>query len=191
MIGYLSGTVFDNKKNPVIVMVSGVGYLVHIPQTLWSSLSADQPIRMFVHTHVRDDALDLYGFATGEELSLFELLLSVSGIGPKTALTVVGRGAQKLRKAITGADVDFFTQIPRLGKKNAQKIIIELKSKLGSLEDLDLRDDGSSETKDLSDALSGMGFDRKEIYNTIKSVDGSLTFDQKLLQALKLLGRQK
>ncbi len=138
MIGALVGIVDMPVTNPLLLMVGGVGYRVAVPQHILQSVTRDTPVTVFTHTHVREDALDLYGFLTKEELSLFQLLLSVSGIGPKTSLTIIDRGVASIRQAITTADVSFFTSIPRLGRKNAQKIIIELTSKLGSRIDLDL-----------------------------------------------------
>ena len=135
-----------------------------------------------------DDALDLYGFPTEEELFLFKLLLSVSGIGPRTALAVIDRGVSEVRRAVTTSDVDFFTTIPRLGKKNAQKIIIELKSKLGSTKELDLTGDSEGETKQLLEALIGMGFARSEVMEVVRKLDSNKTLEEKIRQALKHLG---
>lgn len=190
MIGALSGTIAAKTKNPMLVMVGGVGYSVHVTTGMLDKSRLSQPVMLYIHTHVREDALDLFGFETQEELGFFDHLLTVSGIGPKTALLVIDRRVAAIRQAILSADVDFFTNIPRLGKKNAQKIIIELKSKLGSLEDLDLTDTETSETGELREALSGMGFERKEITAVIRSVNTTLTLDQKILQALKLLGKK-
>lgn len=170
-------------------MVGGVGYAVHVPLHLTSSLSVGDTKIFFIHTHVREDALDLYGFVTQEELILFRLLLDVSGIGPRTALSVIDRGGDAVRHAIGTADVDFFTIIPRLGKKNAQKIIIELKNKLGSTADLDLSGEASGETKALLDALLAMGFERKEAIEAVKKISSNLPLETKIRQALKLLGR--
>lgn len=187
MIGALTGSVFTNNKNPIILFVGGVGYAVHIPVRVTRELTAEKIYTLFIHTHVREDALDLYGFLTQEDLALFELLLDVSGIGPRTALAVLDRGAESVRHAIVEGDVDFFVTIPRLGRKNAQKIIIELKSKLGSLTDLDLSDDAQSETKQLFDALLSMGFDRKEAISIVKKVPSALPLEEKIRTALQLL----
>ncbi len=144
---------------------------------------------LFIHSHIREDAFDLYGFTTEQELVLFELLLTVSGIGPKTALAVIDRGVAAVETAVRKSDVDFFTTVPRLGTKNAQKIIIELKSKLGSTKMLNLEGE-SGDTKQVIDALLSMGFDRHEIRETIKKFDTKdATIEQKIRHALKLLGK--
>lgn len=190
MIGLLNGIVHSYQKNPVILIVHDVGYAVYVPDGLRGALSLNQGITLHIHTHVTDDAITLYGFKSKDDLSLFELLLTVSGIGPRTAIAIIDRGTQAIEKAITNTDVDFFTTIPRLGKKNAQKIIIELKSKLGSVKDLDLGQDSSGETKDIVDALTHMGFAKQEVLEAIKHLDEKdATLEQKIRRALKLLGK--
>lgn len=190
MIGLLEGTVVAKNKNPLILKVGGVGYAVHVPDRLLSKLTLNQPTTVFVHTHVREDSLMLFGFSTTQELALFELLLTVPGIGPRIALAVVDRGVAAVEKAITTGDVDFFTTIPRMGKKNAQKIIIELRTKLGAVADLDLTEDATGETKEVLEALLSMGFERKEALAVIKSLsENDVTLEQKVRSALKLLGK--
>lgn len=189
MIGMLTGTVSRTTHNPIIVDVHGVGYAVHVPPHTATHLPMHGTQTFFIHTHVSDDALDLYGFLTQEELDLFTLLLTVSGIGPRTATLIMDRSASAIQTAIMTSDVDFFTTIPRLGRKNAQKIIIELKSKLGSTKDLDLSDESEGETKQLLDALLSMGFARSEIIGAIKKLDKTdVTIEQKIRHALKNLG---
>jgi len=190
MIGALKGMIHTIKKNPIVFFAGDVGYAVSITDRLAHTIEPDKKTLLFIHTHVRDDALDLFGFSSQEELILFELLLTVSGVGPKTALLVLNAGEDAIKHAVQIGDVDFFTSIPRLGKKNAQKIIIELKNKLGSVEDLNLRDDGSSETNEIIDALTSMGFAKKEVIEIIKKIPSQdTTVEQKLRSALKLLGK--
>lgn len=190
MIGALKGTVYSFHKNPALFFVGDVGYRVFITGQCAKSLTLNKKILLYIHSHIREDAFDLYGFPTEEELSLFELLITVSGIGPKTALPILDRGVETIKRAVTHSDVEFFTTIPRLGKKNAQKIIIELKSKLGSLLELDLDDTVEGETKELMDALLSMGFVRKEILTIVKKIPAkAITLEQKIRAALQLLGK--
>jgi Holliday junction DNA helicase RuvA len=189
MIGRLTGTIVTENKNPLIIDVSGVGYRVFVPTSILSKLTAGTQHVLSIYTSVKDDAIDLYGFLTPEEIDIFEMLLTVSGIGPKTALLVINRGVKPVSHAIVESDVDFFTTIPRLGRKNAQKIIIELKSKMGSMKELDLTDNASSETRDIIDALVSMGFDKKEITATLARMDTDDTADEKIKKAIKLLGK--
>jgi len=184
MIGQLTGTIPTSNRNPLIIDVGGVGYLVRVTDKFAGSVTANKHYTLHVHTHVREESLDLYGFLEENELRLFELLLTVSGIGPKTALLVIERGTVAAEKAVCEGDVDFFTTIPRLGRKNAQKIIIELKNKLGGIGDASR----SGETKQLMEALLSMGFRRSEIIETLDKIDAG-TLEQKMRQALTLLGR--
>ena len=146
---------------------------------------------MFIYTHVREDTLDLYGFSTKDELELFKLTLTVSGIGPKTALLVVDKGVGKVEQAIKNADTDFFTTVPRLGHKNAQKIIIELKNKLGGLKELDLTSENGESTQAI-EALRNLGYTRQEATQAIGAVPASeITLEQKITYALRNLGKVK
>lgn len=188
MIAQLTGFVARMHLNPLVLDVHGVGYAVYVPQKLLTTLMIKQSLTVYTHTHVREDALLLFGFATEEELIIFELLLTVSGIGPKTALLVLERGVAAIRRSIISSDVEFFISVPRLGKKNAQKIIIELKSKVGSTGDLDLSSEDSGDTKQIIDALISMGFDRKEARESTKKLPAEGSLEEKIKFALKMLG---
>ena len=182
MIGRLTGIIDSHARNPLIIDVHGVGYVVRVPERYLATIKPGKSHVLFIHSHIREDAFDLYGFATDQELRLFELLLTVSGIGPKTAILVIDRGAEAVENAVRKGDVEFFTAIPRLGTKNAQKIIIEFKGKLDLTET-------SGETKQVIDALAGMGFDKQEIREALKKLDTKdITVEQKIRHTLKLLG---
>lgn len=190
MIAQLTGTIISNTSNPIVIDVSGVGYGVFMPQSMAANLKPGTVSTLFIHTHVREDALQLFGFTTLEEQRLFELLVTVSGVGPKTALTVMDRGAKAVQKAIISHDVSFFTSVPRLGTKNAQKIIIELKNKLGSTADFDLSSD-TGETTSLIDALKSMGFESKHIRDVIRRLPANASIEEKIKQAIRILGSTK
>lgn len=190
MIGFLSGTIHTKNTDSVILLVQGVGYLVSVPPSTLSHMQLNQPAELFIYTNVKDDAIDLYGFKSQQELTLFKLVLSVSGIGPKTAILVIDRGAQNLQEAIVKADTDFFLTIPRMGVKNAQRIIIELKNKLGGLTDLDLTS-SSSEMAEITEALQSMGYSKQEALKAIKEIPDNLSLEQKITFALKQIGKTK
>lgn len=185
MIAKLTGKPEAFTPDSIILDINGVGYKVFFNPKPNHPL----PTTLFIHTHVKDDALDLYGFAAKEELQLFKLLISVPGIGPKTAINVMDKGVEAITQAVSKGDVDFFTTVPRLGRKNAQKIIIELKSKLGSLTELDLSAD-SSETADAISALVGLGFSRNEARTAIAAAPGGQPLEQKISFAIKYLGKK-
>jgi Holliday junction DNA helicase RuvA len=186
MIGFLTGVVKFKTNEGAIILTGGVGYQVALALSTLAKLVPGQPAALFIYTHIREENFDLYGFATQEELTLFKHLLGVSGIGPKTALLVMDKGVDQIRQAIVKADTGFFTLIPRLGTKNAQKIIIELKSKLGSLTEVDLRTPADSETTEIIDALTGMCYTRSEAIQAVRQIPPTLrTIEEKIKFALK------
>lgn len=182
MIGKLTGSINSANQNPLIIDVHDVGYLVHVTPGFLSSLQIGKN-SLWIHPHIREDAFDLYGFKTQKDLLFFELLLTVSGIGPKTALLVIDRGVSEVEIAVKAGDVTFFTTIPRLGTKNAQKIIIELKGKL------DLTEESSGETKQMTQALVDMGFRKHEVIEVLGKIDADMSLEEKMRRALKLLGK--
>lgn len=185
MIARLTGKPERLVPDAIIIDVAGVGYKVFIPAGL---TIGDEEISLFIHTYVREDAFDLYGFLTQEELQLFKLVINISGIGPRTGMLLLNQGVEAIMAAIAKADIDFFTSIPRLGKKNAQKIIIELKPKLGDLAELDLAGE-NSETRDAANALVSLGFKPKEARQALKQAGGG-TVEERIKAALKILGKR-
>ena len=188
MIGSLTGAVAYRDSVSLLLDVHDVGYTVFVPNTL--SVASGDRITLFTHTHVREDVLELYGFSTIADLKLFTYLISVSGVGCRTALGVFSIGSrQEIVTAITNNDVSFFTGVPRLGKKNAQKIIIELKNKLGGEEDLDLGAVDAT-TDEVLIALKSLGFQSSEARIALKSLNGKgETVGEKVKLALKYLGK--
>jgi holliday junction DNA helicase RuvA len=132
MIAHLRGTLLEKHPNQAIVDAHGVGYDVTIPVSTFSTLPAlGEPVSLRIHTHVREDAIALFGFAKAEEKALFERLIAVSGIGPKLAITVLsGLAASDLVQAIRGGAVERLVRIPGIGKKTAERMVLELRDKL-------------------------------------------------------------
>ena len=186
MIAKLTGTPGRLSPDSIIIDVQGVGYKVFVSA---NTSVVGETVSLFIHTHVREDSLDLYGFLTAEELQLFKLIINISGIGPRTGLMLLNQGVAGIISAVAKAEVEFFTSIPRLGKKNAQKIIIELKPKLGDLTALDLVGE-NSETKDAINALVNLGFKPKEVREALRQSEGE-DIDAKIKAALKYLGKTK
>ena len=191
MIGHLTGEVFYKESNSIILDVKGVGYKVLAASDVLAKAHKGSPLELFIYTHVREDNISLFGFLEAQDLKLFENLIGVSGIGPKTAMNIFSIGNKdQIISAIVKADTSFFKAVPRLGQKNAQKIIIELKSKFGSVADLDLSGDDLSGNEEAVIALKGFGFTTKEIHDAIKSVkkEGQKV-EETIRLALKYLGR--
>jgi holliday junction DNA helicase RuvA len=191
MISSLTGTVDVIDIPYILINVNGVGYKVFVSNDVLTGLEKGKQAQIFTYTHVREDALELFGFKNYSDLKLFELLLSVSGIGPKTAVGAFSLGSSsQIVQAIQTGDVNFFTRVPRLGKKNAQKIIIELKNKVGGTIDLDLTEATDTESSDVMTALMSFGYSQKEAQSALSHVNGKAeTIEEKLKLALKYLGK--
>ena len=157
-----------------------------------SKANINSKLKLFIYTHVREDLIQLYGFLDLPDLKLFKNLISVSGIGPKTAMGIFSVGSRdSIIRAIIKGDVDFFTSVPRLGKKNSQKIIIELKNKFGAISELDLSESDLKENSEVIAALQKFGFSRKEAMDALKLVKTTGgTVEEKIRLALKELGNR-
>lgn len=191
MIGFLRGEVFFKEGNYIILDVKGVGYKVLGSRDVLAKAHKGSPLELFIYTHVREDNISLFGFLEAHDLKLFENLIGVSGIGPKTAMNIFSIGNRnQIVSAIATADTSFFKSVPRLGQKNAQKIIIELKNKFGGVGEIDLSGEDMSGNEEVMIALKGFGFTSKEIHDAIRAVKKE---DQKITEtiklALKYLGR--
>jgi Holliday junction DNA helicase RuvA len=192
MIGFLKGSIELLDRPFVFVDVNGVGYKILVADSVYAKLSKNEKITLFTFTYVREDELSLFGFLEVEDLKLFESLITVSGIGPKTALNIFSFGGRKeVIDAIIKGDVSFFTSVPRLGTKNAQKIIIELKNKMGAGNDLDLSGKDFLENAEVIQALKNFGFSVGEAQKAVREIKAQdLTLDEKIKLALKNLGRK-
>lgn len=185
MIGFLSGILKSQTGNTLLLDVHGVGYKVIVSKA--QNFNSGESLELFIHTHVREDDISLFGFLKESDLETFELLLTVSGIGPKSAQNIMsGVSGELVRKAIESSNINFFTSISGVGKKSAQRIIIELRPKLSSaatsMSDLE----GNPA---LVDALRELGFKNLEITPIISQIDKTQTLHNQLRLALKLLHR--
>ena len=194
MIAFLRGRVLEKHPTRVIVETGGVGYEVHVPLSSYSAIGepgADVALR--IHTHVREDALQLFGFATPLELALFDRLVAVSGIGPKLALAVLsGIAPGDLVGAIGGGDIARLVSIPGIGRKTAERIVLELRDKVSALEGSATGGaPGDGTRTDLLSALVNLGYHRPAAE---KAVDAALAatggaFEVSLRRALESLTR--
>lgn len=167
MIGFLRGNVLTTKENTLILDVSGVGYKVLCPLPLLLSLTQGDDLSLHIHTHVREDQLTLFGFKDENDLFLFEKLTSVSGIGPKGALSMLSvHSPSSIAHAVEHGDAGVLSSTPGVGKKTAEKIIIELQGKLSHL--LGTQEDDSLYEVRL--ALETLGYSAKEIREALKEI---------------------
>ena len=134
MIGFLSGKLISSKPTKILLDVNGVGYVVYISINTFEEISNKEIISLYIHTHVKEDSITLYGFYKESEKEMFELLISISGIGPKLALGVLsGIQTEDLKDAILNGDTSRIVAIPGIGKKTADRLILELRNKVGEV----------------------------------------------------------
>jgi Holliday junction DNA helicase RuvA len=191
MIGTLSGTVRHKDLHTIIVDVGGVGYKVY--STADSTLDAvtGEPIFLWTYLAVRENALDLYGFLDKETLEVFELLICISGIGPKTALGILNVATPAmLRQAVATEDISYLTKVSGIGKKNAEKIVLELRDKLITTSEDMVR--GLAGEGDVLEALISLGYSERDARDAVKRLPKDLEgTSQRIKEALKNLSNGK
>ncbi len=192
MIAYLHGTIKDKGLNYAIVEVSGVGYQVFLPEGIHSEVRKGQDFETYIHHIVREEASDLYGFRNLEELGFFQSLLSVSGVGPKSALGIMSAASlDDVREAVARGDASLLTKVSGIGKKTAERLVLELKGKVAkSIAGLSLSS-GTSFGDDL-DALMALGYSLSEAREALSQVPPAVTDGaQRVKEALKAMGKNK
>lgn len=194
MIGQLRGVLADKRPNQVLVEVGGVGYQVQIPLSTFAGLGAlHGEVTLLIHTHLREDQIALYGFLTAREKQCFEMLISASGVGPSLALKMLsGMSLEELVPAIRRGDVVRLKSIPGVGQKTAERIVVELRDKLATIE---VTEAGKPSARpqveaDVASALVNLGYEPRTVEKTIQQVrgNGESGFDSLLRAALQRLG---
>ena len=187
MIGSIKGNVTYKGATFLIIEAHGVGYKTYVPSAILNLAREGKEIALWTYMAVRENALDLYGFGTKEELNFFELMVnSVSGIGPKSAMAILSIATlPNLRRAISTGDITHLIKVSGIGKKNAEKIVIELKDKLEGL----VGGTGQSMKGDVDalEALKSLGYGEREIREALKKVSDTEDTGEKVKKALKLL----
>ena len=168
MIGSIKGKIIFKTEKFLILEANGVGYKINVsPDAVSKAKKLGDEMILWTHTHVREDALDLYGFLDHSELEFFEMLIGISGIGPKGALTILGVASiDTLRKAISASDISYLTKISGIGKKTAEKIIIELRDKMGK----EKKGASLQGELDAMEALKSLGYSQNEVREALKKV---------------------
>lgn len=195
MIARLSGLLREKSPDGVVIDVGGVGYQVFVSLQTYAGLPGEgSPVELFAYTHVREDALQLFGFRDGAERALFLLLKEVSGIGPRLALNILsGMPVADLRAALREGDLVRLTAIPGVGKKTAERMVVELREKMAALgeERTSPRDGARGLSADATSALVNLGYRRPEAEKAVERalVAGRTTFEDVVREALKGLGR--
>jgi holliday junction DNA helicase RuvA len=192
MISFLRGTIHSKGQNYVILRIGDVGYQVFVGVTLYAELEIGKTVEIYTHQYVREDALDLFGFRSMEELEMFELLLSISGIGPKSALGVLSvASVREIKESIAHGDSGLLTKVSGIGKKTAERVILEIRDKVGHMA-IDLRGpkDGSFSSGDEIDALISLGYSVSDARDALSRIDPEIKESgARIKAALKLMGR--
>lgn len=185
MIGSLRGMVFERSADRLLLEVQGIGFSVRVTPHTSSDLAGKQEAFLYIYDLVREDARELFGFLHRTELELFEKLLSISGVGPKAALTILSIGsAETVKAAIMAGNLTQLTSVPGVGTKTAQKIILELKGQLVTKEEAVQGD------QELLDALMGLGYQASQIKDIGRHIPTTMTdISDKVRYALKLLAK--
>ncbi len=195
MIAYLRGKILNKGEGFVIIDIRDVGYKVFVNPTQYTELDIGQLIELYTYQHVREDALDLYGFNTLENLEMFEMLLSISGIGPKSALGVLAIATtEDIRESILRGDPSLLTKVSGIGKKTAERVVLELREKVDK-QGLGIRDQGLGKTagnarSDEIDALMALGYSMQQAREALHKVDPSIKDSgDRIKEALKNIGK--
>jgi Holliday junction DNA helicase RuvA len=193
MIGLLRGKVISSKPTQVILDVNGVGYLVNISITTFEKISGQENISLFIHTHVREDQITLFGFYTEAEKDMFEALISVSGIGPKSAQTILsGITVENLKYSIETSNVTRLVSIPGIGRKTAERLILELKSKVENLGINEPHIPGSNIKEEAIAALTTLGYNIKIAEKAVRDIltaDSGVSLEDLIRKALGQLNK--
>jgi Holliday junction DNA helicase RuvA len=199
MIGQLRGRLAEKRPNQVLVDVGGVGYLVQVPLSTYAALGElHTEVTLLIHTHVREDALALYGFVSAREKHFFEMLLSASGVGPSLALKILsGMSVEELVPAIRGSDLVRLTKIPGVGRKTAERMVVELKDRLEIVAAEAEKPSAASPAgveADVISALVNLGYDGRAAEGAVgeaKRAAGTANFEKLLRAALQSLTAPK
>lgn len=190
MIAHISGQIVEKFANSLIIDVHGVGYEITVPTPDYESVNLEETRKFYTYHSVRENAEELYGFSTLAAKKIFELLISVQGIGPKAAIAILSLAdAESVRNAIANADAAFISKASGVGKKSAERVIVDLKDKVGIPSHYGATDvklpTATTAQDDALDALIALGFPLKEATAALEKIDPSLPLEERLKLALK------
>lgn len=190
MIATLNGTVAEKLSEIVIIDVKGVGYGVLVPLEDFSKLMTGDQVKVYIYEHIRENAHELYGFTHQDTKKLFEQLLDVTGVGPKMALNILGIGSvEDVRKAIAGGDTKFIQAAPGVGKRVAERVVVELKDKVGLISTASeaiFVATAKAEKDEAVQALISLGYSLPDAVSALDGIDKELPSEERVKQALKM-----
>lgn len=186
MFNYLRGKVSIINPMYIVIDINGIGYEINVSNPY--SFKIDDDLTIYTYQHVKEDELSLYGFKKKEEKDLFLNLISVKGIGPKTALVILAAtNINEFKSAVVSNDITYLTKFPKIGKKSAQQIVLDLQNKFKNDVNIDVNNINNSDQEEVVEALVALGYDKKAIKNTYKKVDATLKIEEQIKECLKLL----
>lgn len=186
MIASLNGRIMALQSGSIEIDVGGVGYLVHVPSQIPVQVKVGDEMRLFTHLVVREDAMTLFGFVSPEDRNAFQVLTGVTGVGGKLALSVLSSlGSDGLRRAVVSQDVALLTEVPGIGKRGAERILMELKERLGAISTRP----ATSSAAEVREALIGLGYTPAELRDVLERMNGDEPVEELLRSALKELSR--
>lgn len=190
MIAFVKGFVTDISDRSVIIETQGVGYEIWATTDTLARAKVGAEMALFTHLVVREDSLELFGFSARNELTFFQMLLTVSGVGPRGALSIVGLGSiESVKRAIGSGDANYLTSVSGIGRKTAEKIIIDLRDKLSALGHKSENGEFSGDS-DALEALVKLGYTKEEARSAIKQIpETAVTLNEKIREALKYIGK--
>lgn len=193
MISFLSGIVKQKSEKSATLLVGGVGYEIFLNQLTLEKLKVGEAREFFCHLQVREDLMELYGFNSAEEKRFFELLISVSGIGPKSAMAVMASAKlSEIQKAILRGDPSLLRQVSGIGQKIAERVVVELKNKIESMPMSGEKIDLSYGSNGAFEALQGLGYSAEEVRLALRAVPAEIEDENEIIKlALKGLGKKK
>lgn len=193
MIGYLNGKIISSKPTRILLDVNGVGYVVNISISTFEKISDKETASLFIHTSVREDAITLFGFFTETEKEMFELLISVNGIGPKLAISILsGITTDDLKTAIQVSDISRIVAVPGIGRKTAERLVLELKSKIDNVSVEGTAVVSFSVKNEAIAALTTLGYNNKVAENAVRNVlaaDPNSSLEDVIKKSLSQLNR--
>ena len=180
MYAYLNGIIKDIESNYIVLDINGIGYLIYVANPYYYQI--ENSYKVYTYTHIREDEFSLYGFKSKEELDLFLKLISVKGLGPKMALPILATGSiEGIMDAIDRENILYLKKFPKIGDKVARQIILDLKGKLAKTVT------NNNINEELTEALLALGYKNNDIKKVVASIDGNLTIENQINEALKLL----
>lgn len=195
MIGYLTGRIISSKPTKIILDVNGVGYNINISINTFEKISEKESVSLFIYTNVKEDSITLFGFYSESEKEMFELLISVNGIGPKLGQSILsGIQVEDLRNAIQNGDVSRIISIPGIGRKTADRLVLELRSKVDSISSSGEAHTTFSIKNEAVAALTTLGYNIKTAENSVREIlikNPDIALEELIKQSLSFLNKGK